>query len=166
MRIVELECYNPNWKSGYEKEIALLFTFLFKEIVSAHHIGSTAIPNIKAKPIIDILLEVKTIHNLDTHDKNFKNIGYEVKGEFGITGRRFYQKGGHKRTHHIHAYEQGNPEINRHIRFRDYLISNRNKALEYEALKIRLCQQFGHDPESYSMGKSIFIRAIDDLLIK
>jgi GrpB-like predicted nucleotidyltransferase (UPF0157 family) len=84
------------------------------------------------------LLAVNSIQNLVAYEAKFLEIGYEAKSEFGITDRRIYQKDGEKRTHHVHAYVQGNPEIERHIRFRDHLIRNPHKALEYETLKIRL----------------------------
>ena len=161
---IKLQSHNANWKTRYQKEIALLQSFLSTEIVSTHQIGSTVIRNIKAKPVIDILLEANSIQRLDAYNKKLIAIGYEVIGEFGVTGRRFYQKGGDNRTHHVPTYQRGNPEIERHIRFRDYITNNRHKALEYEALKIKLCQLFAQDPQSYSEGKSEFTKSIHKLL--
>lgn len=161
MRKIVLENYNKKWKALYLEEICLIKEFLSGELISNHHIGSTAIPEIKAKPVIDILLEVKSIQKLDDYNSYFENISYEVKGEYGIKGRRFFQKGGDERTHHVHIFEKGNPEIIRHIRFRDYMINNKQKALEYEKLKVELCQKYLNDPESYSNGKSEFIRLIE-----
>ncbi len=85
--------------------------------MKAYHIGSTAIPEIQSKPVIDILLEVLSLRELDKHTIKLEELGYEAKGDYGIEGRRFFQKGCHVRTHHIHAFETGNPEIKRHALF-------------------------------------------------
>ena len=87
-----------------------------------HHIGSTAIPGIFAKPIIDLLLEVGNIGELDDRSSFMGELGYEAMGEFGIPGRRYDRKNNASgiRTHQVHAYESGSPEVERHIAFRDY----------------------------------------------
>jgi len=74
-----------------------------------------------AKPIIDILLVVKSLNNIDNYTKELFQLGYEAKGEYGFVGRRFFQKGGDNRTHHVHVFEEGNPEIERHVLFVEYL---------------------------------------------
>jgi GrpB-like predicted nucleotidyltransferase (UPF0157 family) len=164
MRKLQLQNHTPHWKTLYDQEIIRIQSFLKDELIKAHHIGSTAIPTIKAKPTIDILLEVKSIETLDAYTANFKKLGYEPKGEFGIPGRRFYQKGGDNRTHHIHAFETNNPEIQRHIRFRDYLINHPQIALEYQTLKLKLIEEFPNDPQAYTKAKSDFIQSIDKLI--
>jgi GrpB-like predicted nucleotidyltransferase (UPF0157 family) len=161
MRKLQLQNHNPHWKILYDQEITRIQSFLKDELIKAHHIGSTAIPNIKAKPTIDILLEVKSIERLDAYTTYFEALSYEAKGEFGIPGRRFYQKCGDNRTHHVHAFETNNPEILRHIRFRDYLINHPQIALQYQALKLKLIEQFPNDPQAYTKGKSDFIQSID-----
>ncbi|MFD3262223.1 GrpB family protein [Paenibacillus lentus] len=75
------------------------------DLVNSFHIGSTSVPGLKAKPITDILLVVKDIGGLDTFSAQFENLGYEVMGEFGIKGRRYFRKGGDDRTHQIHAFQ-------------------------------------------------------------
>ena len=87
---IKLQSHNANWKTRYQKETALLQSFISTEIVSTHHIGSTATPNIKANPVIDILLEANSIQRLDAYNEKLIAIGYEVIGEFGVTERRFY----------------------------------------------------------------------------
>ena len=85
------------------------------EIVNVYHVGSTAIPNINAKPIIDIMVEVKNINNVDKFNSKMEQLNYEAHGEYGISKRRYISKGGNNRTHHIHIFEQGNDEIERHL---------------------------------------------------
>jgi GrpB-like predicted nucleotidyltransferase (UPF0157 family) len=102
-----------------------------------HHVGSTAVPGLAAKPIIDILIEVTGLEALDALHEDMKVIGYKPKGEFGIPGRRYYQKGGKQRTHQIHAFVTGDFNVTRHIAFRDYLRANSDVAREYGEVKKR-----------------------------
>lgn len=89
------------------------------------------------------------------------SIGYEPKGENGICGRRYFQKGGDNRTHHVHTYELGNPEIERHLAFRDYLQANHDVAKEYGDLKKELSQRFPYDIASYIKGKEQLVVEIE-----
>ncbi len=161
MRSVKLEEHDPNWVRLYESEVVKLRVFLSGLIVSTHHIGSTAINGIKAKPVIDILIEVICLRDLEKHNGDFKNLGYEVKGEYGIKGRRLFQKGGNERTHHVHIFESGNSEIERHRLFVEFMNAHPDKAADYEALKVALSIKHQGSAESYSQGKSTFIKAID-----
>ena len=88
-------------------------------VVALHHIGSTSIPGIFAKPIIDILLEVSDLEKLDKQSHALVALGYERLGEFGIVGRRYFRKNSASgiRTHHVHAFQTGNAEIERHLAF-------------------------------------------------
>ncbi len=88
-------------------------------------------------------------------------LGYEAKGEYGIKGRRFFQKGENERTHHIHIFESGNPEVERHRLFVEFMNSHPNRAAEYEKLKMKLSSKYKEEPEKYSQGKSVYIQAID-----
>ena len=161
MRTIKLESHNLNWSTLYENEVAIISAILSSNLISASHIGSTAISGIRAKPVIDILLEVCSLSEVDKCNKEFEKYGYESKGEFGIKGRRFFQKGGNNRTHHIHAFESGNPEIERHKLFVEFMNTHPEEAFKYEQLKIELANTFMHDPDKYSEGKSKFMQAID-----
>lgn len=92
-RKMEVQDYNPEWEREYLLEKNRLQHVLKEVAIKIHHIGSTAIPGIKAKPIIDILIEVTSIDELDELTKEMKELGYEAKGENGIKGRRYFQKG-------------------------------------------------------------------------
>lgn len=131
--------------------------------MTIHHIGSTAIPSIYAKPIIDLLVEVKNIKVVDSHNSRMENIGYQVMGEFGIPRRRFFRKDNYlgDRTHHVHIFAINSPQIRRHLAFRDYLINHPIEAKAYSYLKRKLAQQHSNDIESYMDGKDQFIKDID-----
>ena len=161
MRIVEIFEYNKQWEEIFKKEKSSITNILGEELIQVYHIGSTAIPNIRSKPVIDIMLEVRDVERLDTFNRAFEKLGYETMGEFGIKGRRFYQKGGNKRTHHIHAFEEESQEIERHILFRDYMLAFPEKAQEYSRLKTLLAKVNRNDPEAYNKGKTEFIKKID-----
>lgn len=147
----------------FAEESARLVGILLTEIVACHHIGSTAIPGILAKPIIDILLEVKDIQKIDLYNDQLIGSGYLPRGENGIPGRRYFIKEiDGVRTYHVHTFQVGNPEIARHINFRDYLISHPAEADRYSRLKAELAQQYPQDTKSYTEGKTDFIRSIDE----
>jgi GrpB-like predicted nucleotidyltransferase (UPF0157 family) len=163
-RKVEIVPYNPNWEQNFKDE-ATKIKKIFKQIfVDIHHIGSTAIPLVKAKPIIDIMVEVKDINKVDRYNNKMEESGYEVLGEFGIPKRRFFQKGGNNRTHHVHIFEKGSPQIKRHIDFRDYLIAHPTIAREYSLLKEKLAKKYHYDIDKYQEGKESFIKKIDKSL--
>ncbi|SHH73166.1 GrpB domain, predicted nucleotidyltransferase, UPF0157 family [Clostridium collagenovorans DSM 3089] len=161
LRVVEVVEYNPNWHIEFKEEAHKLRDILKDEIVEIHHIGSTSIPNMSAKPVIDILLEVRDINAIDYYNEKIQQIGYIPKGEYGIRNRRFFLKGENDRTHHIHAFETGDTEIKRHLNFRDYMINHPEEAEEYKNLKKDLAYKFKYDIDKYIEGKDAFIKNID-----
>jgi GrpB-like predicted nucleotidyltransferase (UPF0157 family) len=154
--------HDPQWSERFEEEVEALTAIFGEEIVEAYHVGSTAIPGIVAKPIIDVLLEVRDIDRIDEFNQEMRGRGYVPKGEFGIAGRRFFIKGSEvHRTHHIHVFEQGHPDVDRHLGFRDYLRAHPAEAQAYGRLKTELAQRFPHDGDSYTESKSDFIKEIE-----
>ncbi|MFF0829111.1 GrpB family protein [Brevibacillus sp. NPDC003359] len=153
MRKVEVQSYNPLWVSKFEKEAENLRIILGTEIIEIHHIGSTSVPGLNAKPIIDVMPVVKDIYRVDEYNEQFVHRGYESRGENGIVGRRYFTIGGTDRTHHIHIYALGNPQIQRHLAFRDYLRTHPKVAKSYGDLKAELAVQFPYDVSSYIKGK-------------
>ena len=163
MRKVEVVPYNPKWREMFKVESKRITEVLGENIVNLHHIGSTAIPNIYAKPIIDLLIEVKYIAKVDDFDSQMESLGYEVMGEFGIVGRRYFRKHNHEgvRTHHIHIFEFGSKQIERHLAFRNYMIVHPEEAQKYSKLKCELAKKYPTNIEQYMDGKDSFIQAID-----
>jgi GrpB-like predicted nucleotidyltransferase (UPF0157 family) len=149
------------WRVLFLKEAEAIKLVLADVCVRCHHMGSTAIAGICAKPVIDIMLEVQAHCALDERNERLEALGYVGLGEFGIEGRRYFYKGIESRTHHIHAFEVGHPEVVRHLRFRDYMNAFPEKAKAYEALKLKLVKAFPTDPEGYTDGKSEFISQMD-----
>ncbi len=161
VRTIEVGPYNSQWKEGYLKEMGKIMLIIKNEIIEIHHIGSTSIPGIYAKPVIDILIGVVNINNIDKYNVEMDKLGYICKGEYGIKGRRFFMKGLYNRTHHIHIFQSDNPEILRHINFRDYLIAHSEEARIYSELKRKMAIDFRYDIQGYCNGKDAFIKDID-----
>jgi GrpB-like predicted nucleotidyltransferase (UPF0157 family) len=90
-----------------------------------------------------------------------KKLGYIPRGENGIPGRRYFLKGLYDRTHHVHIFQTGNPEIKRHLNFRNYMIAHLEDAAAYSELKRNLADKFRFDIEGYINGKDAFIKEMD-----
>ena len=155
--------HDPNWRQEFESEAKRITDALGDNVVTVHHIGSTAIPNIYAKPVVDILLVVHDHADLDAKQAAIEALGYEAFGEFGIPTRRYFRKDNADgdRTHQIHAFEDGSPQIARHLAFRDYMIAHPDAAREYSDLKRELAAKHPNDIEAYMDGKDEFIQEIN-----
>ena len=155
--------HNPAWQEEFERESSAVAPAFGDLLVSLHHIGSTAIPDIEAKPVIDMLAVVTDIGGVDEQNPKFEELGYEAMGEFGIPGRRYFRKDSvsGERTHQIHAFQAGSPEVDRHLAFRDFLRAHPHHAKQYAALKRQLAEQYPNDMTEYTGGKSEFIKEMD-----
>ncbi len=169
--VVKLSKYNPKWKTLFEEESALIFSAAEDFIVDIQHIGSTAIPDIVAKPIIDILAAINSLSNIVKIIDPLKTIGFIYRGEQGIPDRHLFIKGGEDyRTHHLHVVEKEHSEWAKHIIFRNYLRKHPQEAQEYSKLKQDLLKKYELDREKYTESKSNFVERIlkkakQDLLI-
>ncbi len=154
--------YCPAWKDVFEKEACLIRKILGENCLALYHIGSTAVPNLAAKPIIDMMPVVKDLEEIDQKSDQFQNAGYEYLGEFGIPGRRYLRKGGDERTHQIHIFGQENTgEIERHLAVRDYLRSHKQEADRYGQLKKQLAALYPYDIDGYCDGKDSFVKELE-----
>lgn len=157
-RKVEVIPYQNDWPQRYAEEAAALREVLGIHVISIHHFGSTAVPGLHAKPVIDILVIIDEITAVDALTPQLRCLGYNAVGEYGIPGRRFFYKGTTDfRTHHIHIYGAGNPQIMRHLIFRDYLRTHPSPARAYASLKENLARQYSEDMDGYIAGKNTFI---------
>ena len=160
--IVQVVDYCEQWPAEYEKEAAQIKRILSGELVAIHHIGSTAVKGLAAKPVIDIMPVVRNIAMVDGRQAAFEALGYECMGEFGIPGRRYFRKGGERRTHQIHIFESSNQkDIVRHLAVRDYLRAHPEHARAYGELKRSLAQKYPEDIESYCDGKDAFVKQME-----
>jgi GrpB-like predicted nucleotidyltransferase (UPF0157 family) len=160
MRRVQVVPHDVAWKGEFQAEADQIVGALGDIVVALHHIGSTAIPGIFAKPIIDILLEAVDLETLDRQSRALEELAYEALGEFGIVGRRYFRKNNASRirTHHVHAFQTGNVEIERHLAFRDYMVAHPEEARQYGELKQELATHHPEDIEAYMDGKNAYIK--------
>lgn len=159
---VEVVAYQAEWAHMFEIEKKLIKKALGDNCIAIHHIGSTAVPELHAKPIIDILPVVKDILQVDRCNSEMIGLGYDAKSEYGILFRRFFQKGNNKRTHHVHVFEEDSPEIERHLKFRDWMRTHKTDRDAYGLLKIELALKYPNDMMNYCLGKDAFIADIDN----
>jgi len=154
--------YDPEWPAMFEAEAKRLAGVFGANLLAIHHIGSTSVPGLKAKPIIDILPVVKDIAAVDGLMCKMAAIGYEGLGENGLPGRRYFRKGGDRRTHQIHAYAvSSESEIERHLAVPAYLRTHPGVAHEYRELKSRLAELYLEDIFGYMDGKDAFVKAME-----
>ncbi len=160
MRNIVVAPYDTSWPRAFGNECARLMR-VFGHSVEIHHIGSTSVPGLAAKPVIDMLLAANRLADIDAQNDAMVTLGYRVRGELGIGGRRYFSKGGDEaRSHHVHAYERHHPEVLRHLAFRNHLRSHPEAAQRYGKLKQELAETRRLDIEAYMAGKATMIRAI------
>lgn len=148
--------YNGNWPEFFHHEAENIKKVCGTAIVEVNHIGSTAIAGLMAKPIVDILISVikGSLHNLN---HPMESLGYVSKGESGIAGRSYFSKNGF----HVHCFEEGHFEIEKHLAFRNYLRAHAETRDEYQALKTKILGKKGITREEYQNFKHEFITEID-----
>ncbi|HIS03446.1 MAG TPA: GrpB family protein [Candidatus Pullichristensenella avicola] len=162
MRKIVVVAYRPEWSEAFRAEAARIAAVLGENLVAIHHIGSTSVPGLCAKPIIDILPVVRDIEVVDKCNAAFIALGYTPMGEFGIRGRRYFHKGGDERTHHVHVFAAENREaIERHLAVPAYLRAHPDEARAYGELKKALAARFPLDWEGYCDGKDEYVRALE-----
>ena len=152
--------YNPLWPLWFEEEKKKLHLILGENAVAIHHVGSTAVPYLAAKPIIDIVIVTENISAFEECNPQLKEQGYLAKGEMGMCFRRFYSRGENPRTHHLHVYSKENDEITQYLTFRDHMRTHPDDLKAYGVLKHTLSILYKEDRDSYTLGKDSFIKAI------
>lgn len=154
--------HDPAWPLLFAAEAEAIAGALGEALRALHHIGSTAVPELVAKPVIDMLGEAASLEAVDARAGALRGLGYDVRGEHGISGRRYFSKAAREGVgFHLHVYAASSPQIARHVRFRDYLRSTPEAAQAYAALKRTLADNDGVLVPDYAERKAAFIQDID-----
>jgi GrpB-like predicted nucleotidyltransferase (UPF0157 family) len=154
--------YDHRWPQLFAGERDQLAGVLGSGATAIHHIGSTSVPGLCAKPVIDVLVETPDLGTIDRLTPRVEALGYVAKGEYGIPRRRYFSRPEGKRLKtHVHTYVSGDPQIGRHLRFRDYLRAHPDAAKGYCIVKQSLALKHKDDAEAYQSGKADFIAGID-----
>ncbi|MEQ8239205.1 MAG: GrpB family protein [Cyclobacteriaceae bacterium] len=160
---IELEEPNPNWKNIFDRESKQINEKIGDKIIAIEHVGSTSIPNIKAKSYIDISIEIPrenlfneaiidALQSLNYHF--FQQSGKDV--DYMIFVKGYHLNGEKKQIFHIHMCPPKHEMLNQ-ILFRNYLIAHSKRAKEYEQLKTELASKYKHDRVGYRVAKDDFI---------
>jgi GrpB-like predicted nucleotidyltransferase (UPF0157 family) len=162
MQQVVVVPFDSAWSAAFAQAARDVQAALGGALVEMFHIGSTAIPKIHAKPVIDLLAVVNDLAAADAGAPAMRALGYEVMGEFGIAGRRYFRRNNKAgmRTHQVHAFARGSPHIERHLAFRDFLRAHPALASEYGELKQQLAAVYANDIDAYCDGKDNFIQQV------
>jgi GrpB-like predicted nucleotidyltransferase (UPF0157 family) len=159
-RPVELVAHDPSWADQAAREGVRLSIAIGDALILVEHMGSTAIPGIAAKPIIDLFPVVTSLEALALKRPAIEALGYEWWGENGVPGRRYCtrdEKG--VRLFHVHCFEANSPELLKHRTFRDYLRANTREAYAYEHEKRMAAAEHPDDSLAYNDAKAAWIVA-------
>ncbi|QIH09398.1 MULTISPECIES: GrpB family protein [unclassified Pseudomonas] len=160
---VELRPHDPQWAEQACRVAGTLHAALGDNLLQVHHIGSTAIPGIVAKPVLDLLPEVRSLAELDACQRALQELGYAWRGELGLPGRRYCSlddPDSGQRLVQLHCYAQGSPEIERHLAFADHLRQHPGIAQQYQQEKLRCQALHPGDSHAYSDCKDAWIQRV------
>ncbi len=160
--------YNEEWPGDFAKESARIQSAAGNYFTGIHHIGSTSVPGLVAKPIIDMLIALKSLDDTSLFVPLITALGYRYfpEHEIELPERRYFSRVLDD-THgfHLHMVEPDSTFYRRHLAFRDYLRAHPDARDEYGELKLRLADQYGSDREGYTDAKTEFIQKIERLAL-
>jgi GrpB-like predicted nucleotidyltransferase (UPF0157 family) len=154
--VVRLVEYDERWPALFAEESARILRAASDLPLKLEHIGSTAVPGLCAKPVLDILAGHPAAVPILDYVAPLERVGYQHRGDGGIAGHQFFRRG-NPRAYHIHLVELGGTLWREYVAFRDRLRSDREAAARYAAIKRSLAAKFPRDRESYITGKSGFV---------
>lgn len=162
--------YDPAWPAKFEALRTVLAAALGTVVRAIHHVGSTAVPGLPAKPILDVDVEVACREELAECIRRLGRLGYRPVGDLGIAGREALDRDGRDvprdgsgrswPEHHLYVCASDAAELRRHLQLRDFLRANPERAAEYAALKQTLAGRYREDREGYTRGKSDLIASM------
>ena len=159
---IVVEAYNHEWVSEFEKIRSYLMLHTGDLIVDIHHVGSTSVPGLSAKPIIDFDIEIASMSVFPQLKERLMKLGFRHEGDYGIIGREAFRRetSDDFMQYHMYVCPSDSIELKRHLFLRDKLRTNPQAVNEYGMLKIALAKKHGNDIDAYIDGKALFIRNI------
>jgi GrpB-like predicted nucleotidyltransferase (UPF0157 family) len=157
---VIIEDYDPRWPEQFELLRSRIAPALRTLALAVEHVGSTAVPGLAAKPIIDIDVQLRSLADLSEAISLLASLGYEHQGNLGIPGREAFRSPPNDLPHHLYVHGPASREYIRHIMFRNHMRANPEDAQAYEQLKRALASEYRDDREAYSRAKTEFVEAI------
>jgi GrpB-like predicted nucleotidyltransferase (UPF0157 family) len=160
---VEIVDYDPEWPVLFEKEKNRILSVIGKKVIAVEHVGSTSVPGLGAKPIVDIMVGIRRLSDAQDCIKPLESIGYEYVPEYeaSIPERRYFHRGPHipNKHYHLHMVEHNSDFWTRHLLFRDHLRTHACTASEYCELKKQLAAKHRSNREAYTEAKTSFIES-------
>lgn len=160
MRSIEVVDYDPAWPDRFERLRSYVWPAIEDVALSIEHVGSTSVPGLAAKPIIDMTVVVKSRADVPRAIARLATLGYVHRGDLGIKGREAFHAPAGLPAHHLYVCPAGALALRNHIAVRDYLRAHPDAARAYGELKQRLAEAYHDDVESYMAGKTAFIAEI------
>lgn len=160
MSRVEVHPYNPEWPRTFERLRAELWPVVQHASLAIEHVGSTSVPGLAAKPVIDLCIVVASPRDIPFVVKPLVALGYTHQGELGVPDRHAFRARAGSVRHHLYASPRKSLSLRNHLGVRDYLRAHPEAEHEYGALKQRLAQQFPDDIDSYIDGKTEFVLGV------
>ncbi len=157
---VIIEDYDPHWPHEFETIRARVADRLGPLAAAIEHVGSTAVPGLAAKPIIDIDILLRSPVDLSEAIRLLSLLGYEHRGDLGVSGREAFRAPAASFPHHLYVCPPESREYARHLAFRNHLRAHPANADAYAALKRALALQYANDREAYNNGKGDFVEEI------
>ena len=159
---VEVRPYQAEWAQNFQRIAAEIREALGELALRIEHVGSTAVPGLSAKPIIDLDVVIRDEASFPAAAARLRAAGYEHEGDLGIAGREAFRYEGkpHLQKHHLYVCPQDSPELKRHLAFRDYLRSHPEAVREYSRLKEEGAALYPDDIDRYIAHKAPFIGRI------
>lgn len=156
---ITIEEYAPLWPQHFEMLRAPIAGALGPIAAAIEHVGSTAVPGLAAKPVIDIDVLLRSPADLPEAITRLAALGYAHQGDLGVPGREAFRPPPESIPHHLYVCPPSSEQFRRHLAFRDFLRAHGEEAAAYALLKRQLAAQFKTDREAYSQGKSAFVEA-------
>jgi GrpB-like predicted nucleotidyltransferase (UPF0157 family) len=163
MPTVLLTSYSPDWPTQFHAIREELLSAFAPTAVTIEHIGSTSVPGLAAKPVIDVLLGARSLADIESKIKPLSEIGYSYvpKYEREVPMRRYFVRASTTSLRvHLHAVELGSRIWQAHLAFRDRLRADANLCAQYQTLKLRLAEEFADDKSAYTDAKGPFIQDV------
>ena len=157
--LIHIVAYDPAWPERFEQEAAVVRQALAECCRQIHHVGSTSVPGLSAKPIIDMAVECTDYPPTPAMIAALSAFDYEHRGEFGVVGRHFFSKGD-PRSFHLHLVPEDGEVARRQVAFRDYLRSHPAAAQEYLSIKLEAAPGKVLGSNDYVMAKSPFVERV------
>ncbi len=152
--------YSPSWPAAFEALRSRAARALGDLALAIVHVGSTSVPGLAAKPVIDLEVVVKSRDDVPAAIRQLATLGYVHEGDQGIPGRESFRWPAGEPRHHLYLEAAGAPPLRRHLAFRDYLRTHPETAAEYDRLKRGLARQFEHDRSAYTDAKTEFVTKV------